>query len=184
MRALVADDDRVAATLISEALIAWGYDVIVAHDGHAAWEAIAAEPAPSIAVLDWEMPGLDGPAICRRLRSEPSRAHLYVLLITVRGDRQDIVTGLGAGADDYVVKPVDLNELRARIQVGERVVTLQNRLADKVSQLELSLARARHVKGPVAVYPTRLQDVQRAERGLPSVRANVARDQEPPRQNR
>lgn len=182
MRALVADDDRVAATLISQALIAWGYDVVVAHDGHAAWEAIAAEPAPSIAVLDWEMPGLDGPAICRRLRSEPSRAHLYVLLITVRGDRQDIVTGLGAGADDYVVKPVDLNELRARIQVGERVVTLQNRLADKVSQLELSLARVKHVKGPIAIYPTRLQDVQVAQR--PSPRASVTRGQEPPRPNR
>lgn len=184
MRALVADDDRVAATLISQALIAWGYDVVVAHDGHAAWEAISAEPAPSIAVLDWEMPGLDGPAICRRLRSEPSRAHLYVLLITVRGDRQDIVTGLGAGADDYVVKPVDLNELRARIQVGERVVTLQNRLADKVSQLESSLARAKHVKTPAAIFPTRVQDVQFGQRRLTSVRANPARDQEPPLQSR
>ena len=152
MRALVADDDRVAATAISQALIAWGFDVVIAHDGHSAWEHITAEPAPSIAVLDWEMPGLDGPAICRRLRSEPSRAHLYVVLITVRGDRQDIVTGLGAGADDYVVKPVDLNELRARIQVGERVVTLQNRLADKVTQLETSLARVRQLKGLLPNY--------------------------------
>jgi DNA-binding response OmpR family regulator len=153
MRALVADDDPVAATLISQALIAWGFDVVVAHDGHSAWEHITAEPAPSIAVLDWEMPGLDGPAICRRLRSEPSRAHLYVVLITIRGARQDIVTGLGAGADDYVVKPVDLNELRARIQVGERVVTLQNRLADKVTQLESSLARVKQLKGLLPSYP-------------------------------
>ena len=147
MRALVADDDPVAATLISQALLAWGFEVVVAHDGHTAWQHITSDPGPSIAVLDWEMPGLDGPAICRRLRSEPSRAHLYVLLITVRGGRHDIVTGLGAGADDYVVKPVDLNELRARIQVGERVVTLQNRLTEKVNQLESSLARAKQPKG-------------------------------------
>jgi DNA-binding response OmpR family regulator len=152
MRALVADDDPVAATLISQALLAWGFDVVVAHDGHTAWEHITSDPGPSIAVLDWEMPGLDGPAICRRLRSEPSRAHLYVLLITVRGGRHDIVTGLGAGADDYVVKPVDLNELRARIQVGERVVTLQNRLTEKVNQLESSLARTKQPKGALAVF--------------------------------
>jgi DNA-binding response OmpR family regulator len=163
MRALVADDDRVAATVISQALIAWGFDVVVAHDGHTAWEHITAEPAPSIAVLDWEMPGLDGPAICRRLRSEPSRAHLYVVLITIRGDRQDIVTGLGAGADDYVVKPVDLNELRARIQVGERVVTLQNRLADKVTQLESSLARVKQLKGLLPSYGTHQPEQPQAQ---------------------
>jgi DNA-binding response OmpR family regulator len=163
MRALVADDDRVAATVISQALIAWGFDVVVAHDGHTAWEHITAEPAPSIAVLDWEMPGLDGPAICRRLRSEPSRAHLYVVLITIRGDRQDIVAGLGAGADDYVVKPVDLNELRARIQVGERVVTMQNRLADKVTQLESSLARVRQLKGLLPSYGNLPSDQQQAQ---------------------
>ena len=92
------------------------------------------------------------------------------MLITIRGDRQDIVTGLGAGADDYVVKPVDLNELRARIQVGERVVTLQNRLADKVTQLESSLARVKQLKG---LLPTLYGTIPADQQSAQVVRAGI-----------
>jgi DNA-binding response OmpR family regulator len=160
MRALVADDDRVAATIVRQALTAWGFDVSMAHDGLTAWTHIMADPAPSLVILDWEMPGLDGPAICRRLRSEPSRAHLYVLLVTARSDRADIVSGLGAGADDYLVKPVDLNEMRARVQVGVRVVTLQERLGEKVKELEASLARVHQLSGllPICSYCKRIRN--------------------------
>jgi sigma-B regulation protein RsbU (phosphoserine phosphatase) len=154
MRALVADDDRAAATIITRSLTNWGFEVSVAHDGLGAWDLIQADPAPSLVVVDWEMPGLDGPELCRRIRNTPRRAHLYVLLLTARSSRADVVAGLDAGADDYVVKPVDPGELRARLQVGARVVALQERLAEKVSELEQSLARVKQLGGllPICCY--------------------------------
>jgi sigma-B regulation protein RsbU (phosphoserine phosphatase) len=115
---------------------------------------IQADPAPSLVVVDWEMPGLDGPEICRRIRNTPARAHLYVLLLTARSSQADIVAGLDAGADDYVIKPVDPGELRARLLVGARVVSLQERLAEKVRELETSLARVKQLGGllPICCY--------------------------------
>lgn len=134
----------------------------MAHDGIRAWECIQAEPAPSLVIVDWEMPGLDGPELCRRIRNTMRRAHLYVLLLTARGGREDVVTGLEAGADDYLVKPVDLNELRARLHVGFRVVSLQDRLAEKVKELELSLARVKQLGGllPICCYCKRIRNDQ------------------------
>lgn len=154
MRALVADDDRAAAAIVTRSLTGWGFEVTVAHDGLRAWECLQAEPAPSLAVVDWEMPGLDGPELCRRIRNTPQRAHLYVLLLTARSSRADVVAGLDAGADDYIVKPVDPGELRARLQVGARVVTLQERLAEKVKELEMSLAKVKQLGGllPICCY--------------------------------
>lgn len=154
MRALVADDDRVAAAIVKKSLISWGFEVVVAHDGLSAWQCVLADPAPSVVVVDWEMPGLDGPELCRRIRETPQRAHLYVLLLTARSSAEDVVTGLDAGADDYVIKPVDPNELRARLQVGVRIVTLQERLAEKVRELEMSLAKVKQLGGllPICCY--------------------------------
>jgi len=154
MRALVADDDRAAAAIVTRSLTAWGFEVTVAHDGLAAWQCLMADPSLSVAVVDWEMPGLDGPDLCRRIRHTPDRAHLYVLLLTARSGRADVVAGLDAGADDYVVKPVDPGELRARLQVGVRVVTLQERLGEKVRELEMSLARVKQLGGllPICCY--------------------------------
>ena len=160
MRALIADDDRAAAAIVARSLSGWGYDAITAHDGEEAWGRIMEEPAPSLVIADWEMPGLDGPDLCRRLRNTPLRAHLYVLLLTARSGRADIVTGLEAGADDYLVKPVDLSELRARLQVGVRIVTLQERLAEKVMELELSLAKVKQLGGllPICCYCKRIRN--------------------------
>jgi sigma-B regulation protein RsbU (phosphoserine phosphatase) len=160
MRALIADDDRGAAVIVSRSLKAWGFDVAVAHCGASAWELLEQEPTPSIAVIDWEMPGIDGPELCRRLRSTPRLAHLYVLLLTARSSQSDLVSGLEAGADDYLVKPVDPNELRARVQVGARVVALQERLAEKVRELEMSLARVKQLGGllPICCYCKRIRN--------------------------
>lgn len=154
MRALVADDDRAAAAIVTRSLTSWGFSVTAAHDGERAWELIQAEPAPSLVVVDWEMPGLDGPEICRRIRNTPRRAHLYVLLLTARSSSADVIAGLDAGADDYVVKPVNPGELRARLQVGARIVALQERLAEKVSELETSLAKVKQLGGllPICCY--------------------------------
>lgn len=159
MRALIADDDRAAAMIVGRGLTAWGFDVGVAHDGNTAWELLR-DHAPSLAVIDWEMPGLDGPELCRRIRSTPALAHLYVILLTARSSRSDVVSGLEAGADDYLVKPVDPHELRARVNVGARVVALQERLAEKVNELETSLARVKQLGGllPICCYCKRIRN--------------------------
>jgi sigma-B regulation protein RsbU (phosphoserine phosphatase) len=159
MRALVADDDRAGAAIVSRGLLSWGFQVEVAHEGDTAWMVLN-EVRPSLAVIDWEMPGLDGPELCRRIRSTPSLAHLYVVLLTARSSRSDLVLGLESGADDYLVKPVDPNELRARVQVGARVVALQERLAEKVMELETSLARVKQLSGllPICCYCKKIRN--------------------------
>jgi len=160
VRALVADDDRVAAAAVSRSMSSWGFEVSVVHDGLAAWEHLNTETPPSLAIVDWEMPGLEGPELCRRIRTDPSRAHLYIVLLTARSSSIDVIAGLEAGADDYLVKPVNLNELRARVQVGVRVVTLQTRLAEKVTELQATLDNVRRLRGllPICAYCKRIRD--------------------------
>src|SRR4029450_9275873 len=135
MRALIADDDPVAAVAVSRSMSNWGFETTIVHDGLAAWDHLNSGNPPSLALVDWEMPGLEGPELCRRVRSDAARAHLYIVLLTARNSSTDLIAGLEAGADDYLIKPVDLNELRARIQVGVRVVSLQVRIAERVTSL-------------------------------------------------
>jgi len=135
MRALIADDDRVTTAILSAAVAGWGLEPIVANDGAQAWEMLQAPAAADLVIVDWMMPGMDGLELCRRIRSTPSLAATYVLLLTGRSSRADLVAGLDAGADDYMVKPIDPEELRARVQVGVRVATLQRRLAEQVAEL-------------------------------------------------
>ncbi len=139
MRALIADDDRGTTAILSKALQRWHVEVAVAHDGSAAWNLLNEGHAPALALIDWMMPGVDGPELCRRIRATPTLAHLYVIMLTGRDSRADMVMGLDAGADDYIVKPFDAEELRARVHTGIRVATLQERLAERV--LELQSAR-------------------------------------------
>jgi diguanylate cyclase (GGDEF)-like protein len=136
MRALIADDDPVTRAILINSLKPWNMEVTVATDGTEAWEAISSGQPPEIAIVDWMMPGLDGIELCRRIREYPALAGIYVILLTGRGSRMDLVAGLDAGADDYMVKPIDTEELRARVQVGMRVANLQGRLADRVVELQ------------------------------------------------
>ena len=159
MRALVADDDPVARVILSRALPGWAIEPIVVEDGAAAWEIIASDNAPSLAIMDWEMPGLDGPELCRRIRGNPASASMYVLLLTSRDAAEDIVAGLDAGADDYLVKPFRAAELRARINAGVRVLTLQERLAQRVAELQDALASVKQLSGmlPICSYCKRIR---------------------------
>lgn len=154
MRALVADDDRGAAALLRHSLERWGLDVTVAHDGTEAWAAVQADPGIAMAVLDWSMPGLDGPEVCRRIRADATRAHLHVLLVTARDGTADMISGLDAGADDFVTKPFDPGVLRARVDVGIRVLKLKERLAERVAELEVALSRVKQLHGllPICSY--------------------------------
>ena len=124
MRILIADDERVSTLMLERSLEKWGFDVVVAHDGVTAWEHISGGQPPALVIADWMMPGLDGIELCRRIRKTPLAVPVYVILLTARTSRQDLVAGLEAGADDYLTKPFDPDELRARIHVGQRTLGL------------------------------------------------------------
>jgi DNA-binding response OmpR family regulator len=124
VRILIADDDRIAREMLRRTLTGWGFEVTAARDGGAAWEVIAGDRQPSLAIIDWEMPRLDGIELCRRIRSTELRAPLYVILLTGRTGGHNIVAGLEAGADDYLTKPFEPDELRARLHVGRRTLAL------------------------------------------------------------
>ena len=150
MRVLVADDDPVAARILSAALRSWDLDVEVVFDGAAAWTSLNLQHTP-LAILDWMMPGIDGPELCRRLRANPATANTYILLLTARETSADMVHGLDAGADDYITKPFDREELRARVHVGVRVATLQEKLEDRVFDLQKALADVRQLEGFLSI---------------------------------
>jgi len=154
VRILIADDDRASRRLLEVSLLKDGHDVIMAEDGEQAWRALQKDTAVGLAILDWNMPGLTGPEICRRARQVDADQPPYLILLTSRDAHEDIVSGLQAGANDYVTKPFDFDELRARVQVGERVVQLQKILANRVKELEVALANVKILQGllPICLY--------------------------------
>jgi diguanylate cyclase (GGDEF)-like protein len=128
MRILIADDDEVSRCKLEALLNKWGYEVISVEDGMLAWEALQQENAPRLAILDWMMPGLDGSEICRQLRRSSKGAYVYVLLLTSRVGKEDIVAGMEAGADDYLSKPFNTQELKVRLRAGKRIIDLEEAL--------------------------------------------------------
>jgi sigma-B regulation protein RsbU (phosphoserine phosphatase) len=124
MRILIADDDRMSTMMLSRSLERWGFEVVVAHDGASAWAQIIGDQPPALAIVDWMMPVVDGIELCGRIRKASLSTPVYVILLTSRTSRQDLVAGLEAGADDYLTKPFDPDELRARIHVGQRTLAL------------------------------------------------------------
>jgi two-component system, cell cycle response regulator len=141
MRVLAADDNPISQTVLRSMLVKWGYDVVTASDGDQAWQALQSPQAPSMAILDWMMPGQDGVEICRRLRAAARESYTYVLLLTSRSDSRDIVEALDAGADDYLTKPFNSSELRARLRAGRRIIELQEQLLAAQEELRV---RATH----------------------------------------
>ncbi len=130
MRILIADDDRTSRNLLKVVLSRLGYTVHAEADGDAAWQVLQQPDAPQLVILDWMMPGMEGIEICTRLRqvSTPEAAYTYVILLTAKGSKKNIIRGMEAGADDYVVKPFDQNELRVRLRAGQRIVELHREL--------------------------------------------------------
>ncbi len=131
MKILIAEDNLTTRRILENILIKWNYDVISACDGNDAWEKLQQKDPPRLMILDWMMPGIDGVELCRKLRQTEPVEPMYIILLTARDEKNDIVEGLGAGADDYIAKPFDKDELRARINVGRRVVELQTALLEK-----------------------------------------------------
>ena len=124
-RLLVADDDVFFQRLIEGQLSA-DYDLVIVQDGLEAWHELQKPRAPRLAILDWVMPGLSGPQICRKVRASENLDSVYLILLTARNNESDIIAGLKAGADDYITKPPLPAELRARLKMGERVLALQD----------------------------------------------------------
>jgi DNA-binding response OmpR family regulator len=143
-RILVAEDDPVSRHLISTRLAKWGYDAVITHDGAEAMAVLRGRHPPSLAILDWSMPHMDGLEICRRLRE--AEKMVYIIMLTARGDKENIIEGLRAGADDYLVKPFHAEELQARILVGLRVMTAQENLAQRVWDLETTASQIGSLK--------------------------------------
>jgi phosphoserine phosphatase RsbU/P len=160
VRVLIAEDEPVSRHLLDRTLRGWGYDPVVTTDGAQAWEGLSVPDAPRMAILDWMMPGMDGVEVCRRVRTSELGDRPYLILVTARGDTADIVAGLEAGANDYVTKPYSRDELRARVQVGARVVELQASLAERIRELEGALAEVKQLQGilPICCYCKKIRN--------------------------
>jgi sigma-B regulation protein RsbU (phosphoserine phosphatase) len=162
VRVLIAEDDTVSRRLLEATLQKWGYDVITTTDGLQALDVLSQPDAPSLAILDWMMPGMEGAEVCLRARETAADRLLYIILLTAKGRKEDIVEGLTAGADDYIVKPFDRSELKARMNAGERILRLQAELAARVKELELALANVKLLQGllPICCYCKKIRNDQ------------------------
>jgi len=130
MKVLIAEDELTSRRLLEHTLTKWGYEVVSVRDGYQAWDVLQSEDAPKLAILDWMMPGLNGVDVCRKVRAlrTGEDQYVFVILLTAKSSKQDVIDGIEAGADDYVVKPFDHQELRVRLQAGERIIRLQSEL--------------------------------------------------------
>jgi phosphoserine phosphatase RsbU/P len=160
MKILIADDEPVSRRLLQLTLTKWGYEVMAVNDGREAWQALQQAEPPALAILDWVMPGLDGLEVCRRIRQMSLSLPVYIIFLTSKGSREDIVEGLQAGADDFLTKPFDTQELQARLQVGVRVVKLQAELAQRIKELEAALDQVNQLEGilPICSYCKKIRD--------------------------
>lgn len=140
-KVLIADDDRISCKLLASLLTKWGYRIEMAHNGDDALKELLKPDAPQLAILDWIMPGLDGIEVIKKLRAVQRESYVYILLLSSKGKKEDLLEGLDAGADDYLKKPFDAQELRARLRVGARILGLERRLA---SAMETPEYRATH----------------------------------------
>jgi two-component system cell cycle response regulator len=136
MQILCADDDLVMLEILRVTLTEWGYEVIPATDGDDAWEKLSAPDGPRLAIVDWMMPGLDGLEVIEKVRTEKREPYVYMLLLSARNDKTDLVQGMMSGADDYIAKPFDPHELRMRLRAGQRILDLQAQLLESQARLE------------------------------------------------
>ena len=151
MRILIADDDTSSRAVLASVLTAAGYEVEATADGAQAWQALQRPGAPRLAILDLLMPSIDGLEVVRLVRILPSEWPPYLIMLTTKGDKPDVVAGLDAGANDYLAKPFDPGELLARVEVGRRMIEMQVQLAAKVDELRLALEQVRTLRGIVPI---------------------------------
>ena len=145
MRILIAEDERITRRSLQRQLEKWGHEVIAAEDGVEAWEQFQQHPC-DIVVTDWDMPRLDGRELVERIRGSDAPGYVYLIMLTGRAEMADLVTGMEAGADDFLAKPFDQNELRVRLNAGERIIRLERNLAAQNLRMKRSLDAAADVQ--------------------------------------
>jgi phosphoserine phosphatase RsbU/P len=162
MRLLIADDDDVSRLELEALLTRHGHEVVAVSDGAPAWEILQGTDPPQLVVLDWLMEEMDGVDVCRRVRESPALRNVYLILLTSRGDKAHLLEGLQAGANDYVTKPFDRDELLARVRLGAQMLGLQAELAARVHELEDALLRVKVLQGllPICSYCKSIRDDQ------------------------
>jgi DNA-binding response OmpR family regulator len=162
MNVLIAEDDAPSRLMLKSLLTRWGYTVTVANDGNDAWQKLCEPEHPQLVILDWMMPGIEGPEIVRRLREREPEKTYYAIIITSRSKKDSAASALNAGADDFVGKPFDNAELRARVAVGYRMTALQNTLSDHIQELQQTLAQVKQLEGiiPICMHCKKIRDDQ------------------------
>ena len=162
MDILIAEDACTSRRMLEKALTRWGYNVFSAKDGKEAWDILKGPDKPPVAILDWMMPEINGVEICSRLRESDRHLTTYIILLTSRDNQDDIIEGLEAGADDYITKPFQYEELRARVRVGERIVSLQADLKQQVNELKEALSHIKTLQGiiPICMHCHKIRDDQ------------------------
>ena len=160
MKILIAEDDATSQVMLKAMAAKAGYEPVVTGDGLSAYEILRQPNAPKLAILDWMMPGLDGVEVCRKVRELKSDEPAYIILLTSRDNRKDIIHGLKSGANDYIVKPYDVEELQVRIDVGRKVVDLQALLAGRIKELQDALTQIKTLRGllPICMYCKKIRD--------------------------
>ena len=162
MRILIAEDCVITRLKLKGILTGLNYDVVTAEDGNEAWEQLHRADAPKLALLDWHMPGKSGVEICQKMRHEEGLNTAYIILLTGKDNNEDIIEGLKAGADDYIVKPFDIEILAARIEVGQRVCDLQASLAKRIDELQRAVQHIERLQGiiPICMYCKKIRNDQ------------------------
>ena len=160
MRILIAEDEKVTRMRLEKTLSEWGFEVEAVADGQAAWDRLCGEDPPRLCIIDWLMPAMEGPDLCRRVREKFPEECFYLIILSAQQGVDNLIEGLSAGADDYVSKPFIGRELRSRIDVGVRVLGLEQMLAKKVHQLETALEDVKQLRGllPICSYCNKIRN--------------------------
>ncbi len=160
MKILIAEDDSVSRKLLNAHLTKWGHEVIVACDGREAWDILKQADPPRLTILDWMMPEIDGTELCKKIRRQQIESYTYIILLTAKKQKEDIIAGLDFGADDYITKPFDPNELSSRVKSGIRILDLEFELAEKIRELKDALDHVKQLQGllPICMYCKKIRD--------------------------
>jgi len=166
MKILVVDDDPLMLHMVVYRLRQCGHEVISCTDGNSAWKILADGMVPNVAILDWMMPGMNGPDLCQKIRSKKDCPYVYIVLLTGRNNSEDLIAGLDAGADDYLTKPFHLGELEARLRAGKRIVDLQNELISARETLRIQAMQdpLTQILNHGAILDDLLSEINRAHR--------------------
>lgn len=162
MRILIAEDDFTCRSMLAAVLSKAGHEPVEVADGFQAWDALQQPDAPRVVILDWMMPDMDGLEVLRRVRALPTDRPPYILMLTTKTEKAAVITGLGAGANDYLTKPFDVGELQARVEVGRRMVEMGDALAAKIEELRRAMAEIKTLRGivPICASCKRIRDDQ------------------------